>query len=951
MATGPAVPPRRPGHDAPVRLPVAGTEAGVAGRRLRDRHAHRSGEGPGAGAGAPGAGGGAGRPARSRSARYPYRIVARRGAGGRAARWPAAALLLYARWRPVAGGRVLPRSGGRGCDGGGGSGRLGGRGARLPRTGNAGAPARHGARRTHRRFRHGLDRARGASEVARRGPGRMAGAQPGVGIDADARTARGAGRHHRLRHGHDHGRLPGGPHDAHVVGAAVGARPGLVAHLPVVGHAGADAGVARGVADQPVAQGLALVHRERWPQRHALQRFHHGQRRGGVARVAGYGRVQFRLPAVEPERLVADGPRKRRHAGRAAQLFHQEVGGRIVAVLHRGRAQFAHRHAVGQVLLRDRRIRHQVGLAVPDAFIEQRRLVLQDGRRQHGLEGAAQREALVAAMDQEAAVGRIDCRHAQPPARIGFQPRQLRGGRQHRGCRRLVEDFYGAGQRCSGTRRGGQRQQHAAAGTETGHGDGRQSEWKCTGMIPAPACGRCADERNCAHRKRGRRYTGPHDVTRTDITAGSDRGRRPHRAGACPVAGAARRGRAHRRPGQRPGTDLARHGGPRPHAGVLPPAGLCAAGDRRGHPHRRAAPARGRGGSGVEYGARQFRTGCMGRARHAAAPGRTDPRQLRLPVRLRRRPQHHPACAGHRLPRRDVRPCILCGGRAHDGRQPRPGRPRGRQHLCADAARARHRHAAPDRHRPAVRQSGPRVRGPAARARSAAGHHGGPGELVFHVPRAPPRGRAVPARPVLAGRRRRPRAQSRRRPGHEHRHRRRRQPGLEAGAGAAGPRPARAAGHVRGRTDRLCPHAGGHHRPRLPAAGGAGGARRDPAPLAGAARAARAGRLRRRAPRPVQNPARVWRGDTATGGAGAAAAPAAARLAVERGGGTRGPAAGRSLPGAARHARGAGPAAPGNRRAARPPDALRPALRGRCQPRRTAAFMTATPLLSTLIPP
>ena len=60
-------------------------------------------------------------------------------------------------------------------------------------------------------------------------------------------------------------------------------------------------------------------------------------------------------------------------------------------------------------------------------------------------------------------------------------------------------------------------------------------------------------------------------------------------------------------------------------------------------------------------------------------------------------------------------------------------------------------------------------------------------ELVFDVPRSPPRREALSQGPGVSPRRRRPHPQPRRRTGHEHRHRRRREPRLETRRGHQAP--------------------------------------------------------------------------------------------------------------------------------------------------------------------
>jgi hypothetical protein len=82
------------------------------------------------------------------------------------------------------------------------------------------------------------------------------------------------------------------------------------------------------------------------------------------------------------------------------------------------------RHAVVDVLLGGRRVGHQHAPAVDDPAIQPLLALvhpLEHQARDQGLEGAAHREALVAAMGEGLAVGGVQHGHAQPAAAAGFQ--------------------------------------------------------------------------------------------------------------------------------------------------------------------------------------------------------------------------------------------------------------------------------------------------------------------------------------------------------------------------------------------------------------------------------------------------------------------------------------------------------------------------------------------------
>jgi hypothetical protein len=80
---------------------------------------------------------------------------------------------------------------------------------------------------------------------------------------------------------------------------------------------------------------------------------------------------------------------------------------------------------------RHRCVREQVGLAHRHAPVEQRRRALglaEHGGRQHALEGAAHREALVLAMADAAAAGGVQQGHAQAAGAGLFQRGEISGG-------------------------------------------------------------------------------------------------------------------------------------------------------------------------------------------------------------------------------------------------------------------------------------------------------------------------------------------------------------------------------------------------------------------------------------------------------------------------------------------------------------------------------------------
>src|SRR5262249_20819124 len=108
-------------------------------------------------------------------------------------------------------------------------------------------------------------------------------------------------------------------------------------------------------------------------------------------------------------------------------LAEQQVAGGVVAVLDRGRAQVAHGHAGGEVLLGLRRVRQDVPRRIVDDLVQRRAVtvVTQDGRGRERLESRAHREPLPRAIRHGPAGAHVPGVYAQPRAVAPFQIAQL----------------------------------------------------------------------------------------------------------------------------------------------------------------------------------------------------------------------------------------------------------------------------------------------------------------------------------------------------------------------------------------------------------------------------------------------------------------------------------------------------------------------------------------------
>jgi len=184
------------------------------------------------------------------------------------------------------------------------------------------------------------------------------------------------------------------------------ARSGLVADPPTRRQTGTQTGLAGLVADEPRNQLVLRAFGKCIAKDERLDVPQHCGRRGGVARVAGYGFVQVRFDAIE----ACNGVAKRSHVVvqclRPTETGENKISGRVVADRHGGGAQFANRHSVAAgTFLGDRGVNDDVACLELYPAIELLLAVidpLEHGRCSQKLEGAAHRKALVGPMTGEA---------------------------------------------------------------------------------------------------------------------------------------------------------------------------------------------------------------------------------------------------------------------------------------------------------------------------------------------------------------------------------------------------------------------------------------------------------------------------------------------------------------------------------------------------------------------
>jgi hypothetical protein len=130
--------------------------------------------------------------------------------------------------------------------------------------------------------------------------------------------------------------------------------------------------------------------------------------------------IERRLVAIETRHLVAERPRQGGHRPRAAERLQDEIGGGIVAELHRGCAEIAQAHrAIADMRSGLRRIFQKIRGAIGDIALQ--RLgpgvdALQHGCGRERLEGRSHRKSLVGAVSEAPTIARVDDRDAEAAA-------------------------------------------------------------------------------------------------------------------------------------------------------------------------------------------------------------------------------------------------------------------------------------------------------------------------------------------------------------------------------------------------------------------------------------------------------------------------------------------------------------------------------------------------------
>ncbi|VDA54559.1 blaSHV-143_1_JQ341060 [Klebsiella pneumoniae] len=88
----------------------------------------------------------------------------------------------------------------------------------------------------------------------------------------------------------------------------------------------------------------------------------------GVAGVAGKRLIQFRFPAVKAGDVVADLAQKAVNPAGPPTVASRLAA--LLSLMVMAAAQFADRHAVGKVFFADRRVVHQILLAIVDLSLQ-----------------------------------------------------------------------------------------------------------------------------------------------------------------------------------------------------------------------------------------------------------------------------------------------------------------------------------------------------------------------------------------------------------------------------------------------------------------------------------------------------------------------------------------------------------------------------------------------------
>ncbi len=150
----------------------------------------------------------------------------------------------------------------------------------------------------------------------------------------------------------------------------------------------------------------------------------HAGRGSGVAGVAGKRLIQFRFPAVKAGDVVADLAQKGSQSCGAADGGQQQIGGAVIAHGNGGGAEFADRHAVGKMFFADRRVVHQILLAIVDLSLQLFVTGIhprQHCAAEHYFKGAHHGKAFIGAPGgQRAAAGQIHFYHAYAARQLAF---------------------------------------------------------------------------------------------------------------------------------------------------------------------------------------------------------------------------------------------------------------------------------------------------------------------------------------------------------------------------------------------------------------------------------------------------------------------------------------------------------------------------------------------------
>ena len=139
-------------------------------------------------------------------------------------------------------------------------------------------------------------------------------------------------------------------------------------------------------------------------------------------------RLKQRLVVVEMRDRIADAAGIGGHGRRSAEAFENEIGRSVVALGHRRRAELRQRDGVADAVFQRRRIGHQIGALEHEGAVETLAAgldALEHGRDGEHLEGAAQRETLIAAIVGARAGRRIEHCDAEVAAAFSFDRRKV----------------------------------------------------------------------------------------------------------------------------------------------------------------------------------------------------------------------------------------------------------------------------------------------------------------------------------------------------------------------------------------------------------------------------------------------------------------------------------------------------------------------------------------------